>query len=63
MEARVYCKELMESILSRASWEVLGGGMFDEGGLYDSSLPQACSDCGKGILLFEEEVRGGQGKP
>lgn len=61
METRVYCKKLKESILSRASWEVLAGGCLIT--VTCIVLPQVHSDDGKGFLPVEEEVQGGQEKP
>lgn len=61
MEARVDCKKLEESILGRASWEVLGWGMLDDSSLHEFS-PWARSECGKGVLPFEEEIQGGHEK-
>lgn len=62
LEVRGYFKKLREFIFSRASWEVLGWGIFDDPMLHGSS-PKTHGDCGKGILPFEDEAHGDYGKP
>lgn len=56
MKARVYCKKLIESTLSTASWEVLGWGMFDVSDFHESS-PKHTQVVAKEFCLLENRSR------